>query len=248
MSEVDKRLRLRCRTGTNDEVYGSPNAPTNPMRILHQTNGIIFPYTPTITYTQNPQWQSQELTHSIQQYYYFTAIESASISIAGTFTVQNQKEGEYLLAVWHFLRSYSKMNYGLSAGAKKGLPPPILLLDGYGDFVFYELPVLIKTWNMDFPNDVDYVRINSGALNSTTNRFSDITLNSGFQTPNPTSPNAGFRSIPGNTISADASGYAYLPSKTNIQLNLVVQRPPVALKRDFNLQEFREGRLLKGFT
>lgn len=207
MSIIDRRLRLRCRSGQEGTVYGDPSIASNPMKILNETKGVIFPYTPTITYKQNPQWANQDLTHSIQQYYYFTAIESATITIAGTFTVQNQKEGEYLLAVWHFFRSYAKMEFGVRAGEKKGLPPPILILDGYGQYVFNQLPVLIQTWNMDFPSDVDYAK---------------VLVNGG--------------------------DYAYLPTKTSIQINLVVQRPPNKLKTDFNLQDFRNGKSLAGFT
>lgn len=239
-STVDKRLRIRSRAGAEGEVYGAAGNASNPMAMLHQTNGIIFPYTPTITYKQNPQWQSQDLTHSIQQYYYFTAVESAQISIGSRFTVQNNQEGRYLLAVWHFLRSYSKMHFGIN-DPKKGLPPPILLLDGYGSYVFNELPIIIQTWNIDFPADIDYVKVSTatGASSNTTNPTRNLPLPNTFT--------SGLEGISNRNVSA-GSDYAYLPASTNINITAVVQRPPNTLKREFNLQEFREGRLLKGFT
>lgn len=239
-STVDKRLRIRSRPGTENEIYGAAGNASNPMAILHQTNGIIFPYTPTITYKQNPQWQTQDLTHSIQQYYYFTAVESAQISIGSRFTVQNNEEGRYLLAVWHFLRSYSKMHFGIN-DPKKGLPPPILLLDGYGSYVFNELPVLIQTWNIDFPADVDYVKVNTSQVQSSN------TTNFKNNLPSPNIFTSGLESILNRNTSGNTD-YAYLPASTNINITVVVQRPPNSLKRDFNLQEFREGKLLKGFT
>lgn len=237
---VDKRLRLRCKsTSVQNQIYGNPSAPDNPMKILHQTNGVFFPYTPTVTYKQNPLWQSQDLTHSIQQYYYFTATESAQISIGGRFTVQNNEEGQYLLAVWHFLRSYSKMHFG-SSDPRRGLPPPILLLDGYGGYVFKDLPVIIQTWNMDFPSDVDYVRVNPG---STRSSFTED-FNSTFGLPSLDQ----FKSF-GQSRSNSSANYAFLPSSTNINITVVVQNTPNTLKSSFNLQDFREGRLInKGFT
>jgi len=236
MADVDKRLRIRSRSGAEKDVYGAAGNASNPMAILHETNGVIFPYTPTVTYKQNPQWQSQDLTHSIQQYYYFTAVESAQISIGGRFTVQNSQEGKYLLGVWHFLRSYSKMHFGIN-DPQKGLPPPILLLDGYGGYVFNELPIIIQTWNIDFPADVDYVRVSTSTpiVGPEIRRDQSGTSSSTANIGSPAS------SSPGNE-------YAYLPSSTNINITAVVQRPPNSLKRDFNLQDFREGRLLKGFT
>lgn len=210
LSTVDKRVRIRPRETMAAEIYGS-----GPMSILSETNGIIFPYTPTITYKQNPLWQNQDLTHSIQQYYYFTATESAEISITGRFTVQNAKEGRYMLAVFHFLRSYSKMHFGVS-DPKRGLPPPILILDGYGDYMFNQLPIIIRQWNMDFPNDVDYIRVSTGSA--------------------------------GGGQSGGNSGYAYLPASTNITISAIVQRPPNTLKHEFDLQRFRNGELMRGFT
>lgn len=224
-ASVDKRIRIRCRPGKEGEVYG-PAGDSNPMGILHETNGIVFPYTPTIQYQQNPLWQSQELTHFIQQYYYFTAIESAQINISGKFSIQNAREGRYLLAVFHFLRSYSKMHFGLQEPeTTRGLPPPVLLLDGYGSLMFNNLPIIIRTWNIDFPDNVDYVKVSTSGSEKS--------------------------GAVASTGSMGGLGDAYLPAVTNVNIVAMVQRPPNALKSEFNLAEFRNGNLLrsgKGFT
>lgn len=224
--QIDKRVRIRCKPGKEETVYGPAGDPSNPLAILYETGGLVFPYTPTITYQQNPSWQTQELTHFIQQYYYFTATESAQITINGKFTIQNAREGRYLLGAFHFLRSYSKMNFGLQEPeTTRGLPPPVLILDGYGAHVFNTLPIIIRSWNMDFPDNVDYIKVftssNEGKQNSTVST--------------------------GNTA---GPGHAYLPSITNITINAVVQQPPTKLKNQFNLAEFRNGNLLRsgGFT
>lgn len=346
--QVDKRIRIRCRPGQENIIYGNPTSPTNPMSILHQTNGIIFPFTPLISVKQNASWSNQSLTHSLQDYYYFKSIQSTEIGISGKFTAQNHYEGRYMLAVLHFFRSYAKMYFGTSESEeKRGLPPPVLLLDGYGNYVFNSLPVIILDWSFEFPSEVDYVKIildnasgtnnqNLSNLVSTSNKFqtkslindssSNINNYSSQQAPNPNlvmleqnlrdirkldniiqenktlkekaqksntdqSNNLDLKFFqlaaerervlkmlpieksPTNNISqilqtglltsgekqpisgtrgnvSSNYNYAYLPTISNISVTLVVQRPPTTLKREFNLQEFREGRLLsskKGF-
>lgn len=326
--QVDKRIRIRCRPGQENIIYGDPSLPTNPMNILHQTNGIIFPFTPNIHVKQNPAWSNQSLTHSLQDYYYFRTITSTEINISGKFTAQNNYEGRYLLAVLHFLRSYSKIYFGTSENEnRRGLPPPVLLLDGYGSYIFNSLPIIILDWNFEFPSEVDYVKVvldqqvvsenynitnksqifqqkpvNLISLNKdeTTIRNSQNTttsVNKGIENllnfknernissneekirqiserienfaKSETTKNINYLNLkennifntnisnmirnPSETISRNISssnfGYAYLPSITTISITCVVQRPPTTLKREFNLQDFREGRLIlrKGF-
>jgi len=48
------------------------------------------------------------------------------------------------------------MFFGQSANA--GAPPIICTLSGYGTHVFDHVPVVIKSFSVDFPNDVNYVK------------------------------------------------------------------------------------------
>ena len=48
------------------------------------------------------------------------------------------------------------MAYGQSTEA--GAPPPLVKLNGYGDFVFPDVPVVVKNFTVDMPADVDYVK------------------------------------------------------------------------------------------
>jgi len=56
----------------------------------------------------------------------------------------------------HYLRAITKMAYGQSTEA--GAPPPLVKLNGYGDFVFPDVPVVVKNFTVDMPADVDYVK------------------------------------------------------------------------------------------
>jgi hypothetical protein len=48
------------------------------------------------------------------------------------------------------------MSYGQSPGL--GSPPPVIKLNGYGDFVFPNVPVVIRNFTVDLPADVDYIK------------------------------------------------------------------------------------------
>jgi hypothetical protein len=48
------------------------------------------------------------------------------------------------------------MAYGQSPDT--GSPPPVVRLNGYGEFVFPNVPVVIRNFTVDLPADVDYIK------------------------------------------------------------------------------------------
>ena len=58
------------------------------------------------------------------------------------------------MACLHYLRTMTKMDYGLNS---TGSPPPIAKLNGYGDYIFNNVPVVIANFTVDLPADVDYI-------------------------------------------------------------------------------------------
>ena len=47
------------------------------------------------------------------------------------------------------------MNYGQDND--RGNPPPVVRLNGYGDYVFKDVPCIITNFTVDLPNEVDYI-------------------------------------------------------------------------------------------
>jgi hypothetical protein len=125
--------------------------------------------------------------------------------------VQNQKEGEYLLAVMHYLRVVSKMYFGEASfkapstgqPSLAGMPPPVLILHGYGDFMFNDLPVIVKDHSYSMKDNISYVDIKT------------------------------------------AGGSVRLPSMMSISIKLVVQNTPKRNRKEFDLNQFRTGELMK---
>jgi hypothetical protein len=144
------------------------NDPSNQLlAILKRTNGAVFPYTPSITVTNNARYQEQALTHSNYKNYFYEGSDVAAINITGDFAVQNVDDGLYLLAVIYFFRSVTKMFFGGNDGLT-GNPPPVVYLDGYGDFYFPHVSCIVTSFQHTMPADVDYLEVPYTNINSNT--------------------------------------------------------------------------------
>jgi hypothetical protein len=190
------------------------------MAPLKDTQGLMFPYTPTIQISQEVDYGNMQMTHSNTNYYYYSRTPNAAINITGKFTVQNQTEGAYAIAAIQFLRSVSKMNFG-QADANAGLPPPILTLTGYGDYMFKSVRVFVKTHSYNYDENMDTVKVNlssSGTTNATTG--------------------------------SGSSGTVRLPAMFSLSVSLITQPTVNMMRKTFSLEDYRSGKLSsdgKGF-
>jgi len=155
-SEKDWRIRLSMPNSMKDvtETDSDLLAP------LMKTSGFVFPYTPTVLVSQSANYQSIQPVHTNYPYYSYQNSQVDQMTITGDFFVQNAAEARYWVACIHYLRSITKMNYGIDADA--GQPPPVVRLNGYGDFVFNNVPVIINSFQFDMPKDVDYISTSIG--------------------------------------------------------------------------------------
>ena len=70
----------------------------------------------------------------------------------------------YWLAAVHCLRSATKMFTG--EGDLQGNPPPIFKLNGYGDYVFKNIPVVIESFSINLPADTNYINTSTAFAGS----------------------------------------------------------------------------------
>ena len=141
--------------GSQGDRNGTQSSPNEIFRPLVPFKGVLFPYTPAITFTQAVNYMDLQLVHSNTDYAAYTRTPSVTIGINAKFTVQNQTEGLYALACLHFFRTVSKSYFGKLDGDKAGLPPPVLLLDGYGTYIFNQLRVILKNHSWTFDDSAD---------------------------------------------------------------------------------------------
>ena len=137
----------------------SPLIATNTLlKPLENMGGVVFPYVPTITMSHKANYSQTKLTHSNYASYSYEGSEVSEIGISGDFTVQNSKEGAYLLAAIYFFRSVTKMFFG-DTTELAGNPPPLVRLDGFGKYYFPSVLCAVTSFSHTMPNDVDYVEI-----------------------------------------------------------------------------------------
>lgn len=239
----DQRVRLYAPFGSEEDIYGK-NVPSNILAPLYTTNGLMFPYTPTISIQGESTWESQGLIHTNFDILSYQRTPSATISINGKFTVQNQREGEYALAAIHFFRTVTKMHFGrrededdnresrdaggdgnfspaavtpdphaalpdaTTSGSNTstmiaGLPPPVLMLEGYGNYMFNGLRVVVRSYAFNLDDSMDMIEIKS-----------------------------------------KAGGSIWLPPVFTLNITLGMQQSPHRTSTQFNLKKFRTGELL----
>ena len=123
---------------------------------LRHTGGLVFPYTPSIIVSHSANYNAIAPTHTNYPYYAYQNSQVDQLVITGDFFVQNGLEAQYWVAALHYLRSMSKMFFGGEADTI-GAPPPIAKLNGYGDHIFNNVPVIVTQFTTDLPQDVDYI-------------------------------------------------------------------------------------------
>lgn len=146
------RLSLPPSHGFTDSALLAP--------LIETGNSMVFPYTPNVYITHAAHYNSLTPIHSNYPFPIYQNSSVDSFTISGDFTVENSKEAEYWIAAVHFLKSVTKMAYGQSS--EQGAPPPVIKLNGYGDFVFNNVPVVVTNVNFTMSPDVDYIQADIG--------------------------------------------------------------------------------------
>jgi len=158
VGEIDRR-DWRCRISVPPGANTLYRSAGGLMSKLAETDGVIFPHSPTITVTHSANYNNQALTHSNYGNYFYENSRVDTIQIAGEFSAQTAEDASYILAVIYFFRAATKMYYGAS-GVNQGAPPPRLVLNAYGKHNFPDVPVVVTSFNHSYPNTVDYIRCN----------------------------------------------------------------------------------------
>jgi hypothetical protein len=164
------RVKLRFKPGHPFATYPGVLNP------LLQTNGMVWLFKPSVQLNSTVDYETLSLTHSIQEIHAFMSNRATQISVTGQFVSQNVSEAMYALAAIQFMKTVSKMAFGtdtvsaatgLSSGVPVGSPPPVLLLSGYGPLMLNDLPVIVTSFALDLPADVDYIEVPFSPSNGT---------------------------------------------------------------------------------
>lgn len=154
----DLRVRLEVPPEYLKGLGGGPNAGSQ--RPLQKTKGIVFPYTPSVSFNNQAVYQTQAPTHSIFAQYFYKNSAVGPISISGKLTAQNEYEASIILGIQHLLRALIKMRWGSDTNA--GAPPPVCRLHAFGNAMLQNVPVVVQSWKLDYPDGVDYIEVGQG--------------------------------------------------------------------------------------
>jgi len=139
------------------DVFFSLNKTNEILKPLYDLNGLVFPLTPSVILQHTASYNPLAQTHSNFPFYAYSNSEPQSITIVGEFPVQNKEDASYWVASLHFLRTVTKMFFGDDDSGFKGNPPPILKLNGYGNHVFKDVPVVVTNFSVELTDRVDYI-------------------------------------------------------------------------------------------
>jgi hypothetical protein len=146
----DWRVRINCNFGLFGEGAFS---------LLQDTNGVVWPYNPSITIATKANYSALDPVHSN---YPFQAYKSSSvddIQISGDFSCETEEDAAYWIQATTFFKASTKMFFGRSTNA--GNPPIICNLSGYGPGVLNSIPVVVKQFSVELPEDVNYIKCTS---------------------------------------------------------------------------------------
>ena len=124
---------------------------------LGSTSGLIFPYTPSITFDHTVNYETTDIVHSNISYNYYKNSAPPTISLTGKFTADNRDNALHMLSAIWFCVACSKCEFGENS-IYPGLPPPIIYLSGY-DHLIDNIPVVITHINYKYPDNVHYVNL-----------------------------------------------------------------------------------------
>ncbi len=146
-SKDDWRVRITCQW----DIFNSPL-----FAVLQQTGGVVWPYMPNITVSTKAEYSTIPITHANYSQYSYKNSVVDDISISGEFSCETKADAAYWIAATTFFKTATKMFFG--QGDKAGNPPIICNLTGYGSHVFDKVPVIVKSFSVDFKDDVNYIQ------------------------------------------------------------------------------------------
>ena len=252
----DWRVRLRLAPGA---TYLYKDADNKLLAPLAASDGVVFPYMPSIGTTYSANYDQTDLVHSNYKGYFYRNSAVDAVSITGKFTAQDTFEANYMLAVIHFFRSVTKMFYGQDW--QRGAPPPLVFLSGLGEYQFNNHPCVVNSFNYSLPNDVDYIRTKPNNYNvdlssretkpdsgpfseilGVVQRLKNAALPRGAQRPQPEQGLVTAQSV-NNTQNS-----TYVPTSLDITITVLPIQTRKQISQGFSVQEFSKGTLLrKGF-
>lgn len=247
-NENDWRVRLSLPTW--------PGFRTSPvLEPLKSAGGLIFPYTPDIKIQSSATYSGIPTVHTNYTYKAYHSSDPGTITITAPMNVEDATQGLYWIAAVHYLRSLTKMFSGTDP--KAGNPPPIVFLNGYGNYVFKNVPVVVTQFSTSLDASCDYIGVNvvgsaAGQLQGLTDSVSGLSDTVGSLIPEVSGVTNSISEV-ASTISSVAAiaqtfgiggsvsgGVSHVPTKSSFNVTLTPMYSRSSARK-FSLDRFVQG-------
>lgn len=240
----DWRVRLSLAPGSN-YLYNAQDPGI--LQPLKPTDGVIFPYTPSIQVNYAANYEGTSLTHTNYKIFQYQNSSVDQVQLTCEFTAQDVAEANYVLAVIHFFRTMTKMFYGQDSNPKNGTPPPLCYLYGMGGYQFDALPLAISGFSYSLPQDVDYIKTTGASPAGT----AQPSVDNGATYPGRLGGNIapGGKPAPpnyGTTPTSAGESTTWIPTKINLSITCVPILSRNQVSNYFSLTDYATGKLLEG--
>jgi hypothetical protein len=223
----DTRVRIVVPSGPLNGILLSGPV----LSLLRSTNGVLFPYTPSITITHGAQYNAENIVHTNYAYQFYQSSGVEDINISAVFSCKNSTDASYVVAAQHFFRTVTKMFYGQDAEA--GLPPPVLRLEGHGDYQFGShkqqvggVPVVIRSFSVTLPDDVDYMTASTSPVSAGAFRIAEA------------------NSLTAGSLDSASSSQTRVPIIQTFTITCSPIYSRKSISQDFGFKNFASGQLL----
>lgn len=229
------------------------------LKPLRDAGGLVFPFTPKITIKASAKYSAEPLIHTNYPVNAYKSSDPGNITINATMAVEDAQQALYWIAAVHYLRSVSKMFTGFDP--KAGNPPPIVYLNGYGNYVFKNVPVVVTQFDCTLPDNVDYIHTEvvgsaAGNIAGMSDAVSGLADTLGGAIPGiPAGAIQGFTDIAGGigqvagllgsfgVGGTTSGGNAYVPTKSEFSITLMPMYSRTSMRK-FSLDRFVTGSYL----
>lgn len=231
------------------------------LKPLQDAGGLIFPYTPTINIKSSANYSPENIVHNNYSVLAYKNSLPNPITITAPMNVEDESQASYWLAAVHYLRSVTKMFSGYDP--KAGNPPPLVFLNGYGNYVFKNVPVVVTNFECQLPNDCDYISTDTvgnliSNIGGITDSLGGLADTLGGALPGMSGITSSISNIAGgigqisniigsyNIGPSISGGRTYVPTKSSFTVNLQPVYSRTSIKR-FSLDQFVSGGYLLNY-
>ena len=170
-TDFDWRARLRPKNGGKDLFWKGADPALDGdvdymLKPLHDAGGLVWQYTPDIMVSSQVNYNQPDFHGQNYPLMTYKNTIPPAFPVTSDFSANTIDEARYMLAVIHFCKVATKSFFGDTAveSGYYGTPPPVLLFEYLGHHGFNKVPVVITSYSVQYPADVDYVPVATDVL------------------------------------------------------------------------------------